>query len=176
MLLNELNLRALNVSASQVLPMSSTINVEGRELNINITAFQSGFGSGKKTVVSGSIKRVDNGTQKLFENADIEKIRRVVAALCELTTSGRVGARKPRAKKENSKIETLKQALAVARRLPKDWTIIDAEKLREAFKEARKKDRENRQDALKARAVAPILQRVAKLSDEERALLLASLQ
>lgn len=175
MLLNELNLRAINVSASQVLPMSSTINVEGRELVFTITAFQSGFGSGKKTVVSGSIKRVDNGIQKLFENADIEKIQRVVSSLCELTTSGRVKERKPRAK-ENSKIETLKQALAVARRLPKDWTIIDAEKLREAFKAARKKDRENRQEALKARAVAPILQRVAKLSNEEKALLLASLQ
>ena len=175
MLLNEFNLKALKVNAQSVLPVNSTLNVEGKELNINITAFQSGFGSGKKTVVSGSIKRVDNGTQKLFENADIEKIRRVVAALCELTTSGRVGARKPRAK-ENSKIETLKQALAVARRLPKDWTIIDAEKLREAFKAARKKDRENRQEALKARAVAPILQRVAKLSNEEKALLLASLQ
>lgn len=174
MLLQELNLKALKVNAQSVLPVNSTLNVEGKELNINITAFQSGFGSGKKTVVSGSIKRVDNGTQKLFENADIEKIRRVVSSLCELTTSGRVKERKPRTK-DTSEVEKISQALAVARRLPKDWTIIDAEKLREAFKAARKKDRENRQDALKARAVAPILQRVAKLSDEERALLLAAL-
>ena len=175
MLLNELNLRAINVSASQVLPMSSTINVEGRELVFTVTAFQTGFGSGKKTVVSGSIKRVDNNTTKVLENSDIEKIRRVVSSLCELTTSGRVKERKPRTK-DTSEVEKISQALAVARRLPKDWTIIDAEKLREAFKEARKKDRENRQEALKARAVAPILQRVAKLSNEERELLLAALQ
>lgn len=175
MLLQELNLKALKVNAQSVLPVNSTLNVEGRELVFTVTTFQTGFGSGKKTVVSGSIKRVDNNTTKVLENSDIEKIRRVVSSLCELTTSGRVGARKPRAK-ENSKIETLKQALAVARRLPKDWTIIDAEKLREAFKAARKKDRENRQEALKARAVAPILQRVAKLSNEEKALLLAALQ
>ena len=175
MLLNEFNLKALKVNAQSVLPVNSTLNVEGRELVFTVTAFQTGFGSGKKTVVSGSIKRVDNGTQKEFECADVEKLRRVVSSLCELTTSGRVGARKPRAK-ENSKIETLKQALAVARRLPKDWTIIDAEKLREAFKEARLTDRERAKEALKARAVAPILQRVAKLSNEEKALLLASLQ
>lgn len=175
MLLNELNLKALKVNAQSVLPVNSTLNVEGRELVFTVTAFQTGFGSGKKTVVSGSIKRVDNGTQKLFENADIEKIRRVVSSLCELTTSGRVKERKPR-NKDTRKTETLKQSLAVARRLPREWVKIDVENLRAAFKEARLTDRERAKEALKARAVAPILQRVAKLSNEEKALLLASLQ
>ena len=174
MLLQELNLKALKVNAQSVLPVNSTLNVEGRELVFTVTAFQTGFGSGKKTVVSGSIKRVDNNTTKVLENSDIEKIRRVVSSLCELTTSGRVKERKPRTK--DTKVEKLRQSLAVARRLPKEWTIIDAKKLRAAFKEARLTDRERAKDALKARAVAPILQRVAKLSNEERALLLAALQ
>lgn len=78
--------------------------------------------------------------------------------------------------KESTEVDKLKKSLAVARRLPQQWCKIDTVVLRAFFKDARKIDRENMQKALKARAVAPILERVAKLSAEERALLLASLQ
>ena len=145
MLLSELNLRALNVNAESVLPMVKNLAIEGVEVEFKIAAFQSGFGSGKKTVISGSVKRADNGTEKVLENADIEKVRRVVASLCELTSSGRTSERKPRAKKEVEvkilEVEKMRQALAVARRLPREWVSINADKVRAAFKEARKKDR-----------------------------------
>ena len=145
MLLSELNLRYLSVSAESVLPVVRLANVEGNEITFKITAFQSGFGSGKKSVISGSVKRADNGTEKPLENADIEKVRRVVASLCELTSSGRTSARKPRTPKVSevkiSEVEKLKQNLAVARRLPKEWIKIDPNKLRDAFIDARKKDR-----------------------------------
>ena len=141
MLVNELNLRYLSVSAESVLPVVRHANIEGQEVEFKITAFQSRFGSGKKTVISGSVKRADNGTEKLLENADIEKVRRVVASLCELTSSGRTSERKPRAPKGQSEVEKLRQALAVARRLPKEWVKIDPNKLRSAFIDARKKDR-----------------------------------
>ena len=178
MLLSELNLKALNVSASSVLPVSTSLSVEGKEVTFKITAFQSGFGSGKKTVVSGSIHRADNDTTKLIENADVEKVRRVCASLCELTTSGRTTTRKPRAQKERTKVEELKNTLAVARRVRSscNWIDINTKKLRTAFKAARDADRTNAKEALKARAVNPLLAKIEKLSPEERALLLASLQ
>lgn len=141
MLVNELNLRYLSVSAESILPVVRRANVEGREIEFKVTAFQSGYGSGKKSVISGSVKRADNGTEKLIECADIEKVRRVVASLCELTSSGRTSERKPRAPKGQSEVEKLRQALAVARRLPKEWVKIDPNKLRSAFIDARKKDR-----------------------------------
>ena len=145
MLLNELNLKALNVSTESVLPVVTSICVEGKELTIKITTFQSGYGSGKKSVISGTITRKDNGTEKILENADVEKVRRVVASLCELTTSGRTTTRKPRTQKavevKISEVEKLKQSLAVARRLPKEWVTINPNKLRTAFIDARKKDR-----------------------------------
>ena len=151
MLLNELKLSALYVSAESVLPVNRSLNVEGHILNFHITAFQSGFGSGKKSVISGSITRTDNDTEKLIENADVEKLRRVCASLCELTTSGRTSERKPRTlKKENTstKVEELRQSLAVARRLPKEWIKIDAQKLRTAFIRARKQDKAPRKLAV----------------------------
>ena len=176
MLLSELNLKALNVNASSVLPVEKNINVEGFEITFRISAFASGYGSGKKTVVSGSIKRADNGTEKLFEFADIEKLRRVCASLCELTTSGRTTERKPRTPKEQSEVDKLRQSLAVARRLPKEWCKIDTNELRIAFKRARKTDLKNVKEAIIKRNVSPLLEKVAKLSDEERTLFLASLQ
>ena len=182
MLLSELNLRYLSVSAESVLPVVRHANVEGHDIEFKITAFQSGFGSGKKSVVSGAIKRTDNDTQKLIENADIEKVRRVCASLCELTTSGRTSERKPRAPKEQTEVEKLRASLAVARRIcpfnefAKSWLIIDTKILREYFRLARKEDRENARKALQARAVDPLLAKIEKLSPEERALLLASLQ
>ena len=180
MLLQELKFKALNVNAESVLPVNSTLNVEGFEITFRITAFQSGFGSGKKTVISGSIKRMDNGTEKLIENADVEKVRRVVSSLCELTTSGRISERKPRTPKGTSEVDKLRQSLAVARRLCQlnSWVKLDMNELRIAFKRARKEDREREQKALQVRAIAPILEKIekAKLSDEARALLLASLQ
>ena len=178
MLLNELNLKALNVSAQTILPVSNSVCVEGYGITFKITAFQSGYGSGKKTVISGSVKREDNGTEKVLENADIEKVRRVVASLCALTASGRTTDRKPRAPKERTKVEELKSTLAVARRVRASccWVDINTGKLRTAFKAARQTDRENARKALQARAVDPLLSKIAKLSPEERALLLASLQ
>ena len=176
MLLSELNLRALGVSASSVLPVNITLNIEGKECIFKITAFQSGYGSGKKTVVSGSVKRTDNMTEKVFENADIEKVRRVVASLCELTQSGRTRERKPRTVKEQTEVEKLRASLAVARRLPRQWLKIDTVTLRAFFKEARAVDRENARKTLQARAVDPLLAKIEKLSPEERALLIASLQ
>lgn len=178
MLLNELNLKALNVSAETVLPLSKNINVEGYEITFNVTHFQSGFGSGKKTVISGSITRKDNGTEKVVENADIEKVRRVVSSLCELTSSGRTTERKPRALKVDTEVKKVSDTLKVVRRLytSSSWVRIDINKLRAEFKSARQIDREKQQKALQEKAVAPILERVARLSPEERALLVASLQ
>ena len=178
MLLNELNLRYLSVSAESVLPVVRRANVEGHDIEFKITAFQSGYGSGKKSVISGAVKRTDNGTEKLLECADIEKVRRMCASLCELTTSGRTTERKPRAVKEQTEVKKLREALAVARRLflSNTWVSIDTDQLRTAFKEAREIDRENARKALQARAVDPLLSKIAKLSTEERALLLASLQ
>ena len=176
MLLNELNLKALNINAQTILPVEQTINVEGKELKIKIVNFQSNYGSGKKSVISGSIHRADNDTTKLIENADVEKVRRVVASLCELTTSGRTSGRKPRTPKEQTEVDKLRQSLAVARRLPKQWVKIDTTILRAFFKEARQIDREKAREALKEKAVTPLLAKIEKLSPEERALLLASLQ
>ena len=176
MLLNELNLNALDVNAESVLPVVRCVNIEGHEITFKITSFQSGFGSGKKTVISGNITRADNDTKKLIENADVEKLRRVVTSLCELTKSGRTTERKLRAPKERSEVEQLRGALAVARRLPKEWIHIDVKVLRNQFKIARKEDREKEQKELQVRAVDPILAKIKKLSPKERALLLSSLQ
>ena len=177
MLLNELNLKALNINAQTILPVEQTIDVEGKELKIKITGFQTGFGSGKKTVVSGSIKRVDNNTEKVIENADIEKVRRVCASLCELSKSGRTTERKPRTPKEPTEVDKLRQNLAVARRLPK-WVKIDAAAVWKAYQEAKYTDRQNYIKKIRQEEVTPILKKIekAKLSDEARALLLASLQ
>ena len=182
MLLSELNLRSLSVNAESVLPVEKVVNVEGKELTLRITTFQSGYGSGKKTVISGTITRADNNTTKVLENADVEKVRRVVSSLCELTSGGRTSERKPRTPKEKTEVEKLRQALAVARRISlvdefaNPWLIIDAKVLRAYFKLARKEDRENARKALQARAVGPLLAKIEKLSPEERALLLSSLQ
>ena len=176
MLLNELNLKALNVSAQSVLPVEQVANVEGYEVTFKITAFQSGYGSGKKTVVSGMVSLNDaNHTSTELKNSDIESIRRKVAKLIGLKNTSE---RKPRTPKEISVVKQVSDTLAIARRAlaKNDWLTIDAEKLRAAFKIARQIDRENARKALQARAVAPILEKVAKLSPEERALLLASLQ
>ena len=175
MLLEELNLKALNVNAESVLPIKKSINVEGKEIEFKITAFQSGFGNGKKTVISGVVKRVDNNSTQLLENADIEKIRRIVSSLCELMPRAQYRKQTP-AQKKQTEVEKLRQSLAVARRLPREWLIIDANKLRAAFRQAQRADKENARKALHARAVAPILDKIEKLSAEERSLLLASLQ
>ena len=178
MLLNELNLKALNISASSVLPVYVTLNIEGKELEFKITAFQTGFGSGKKSVISGFIKRANNNTTKLIENADIEKVRRVCASLCELTQRERTIERKSRAVKEQTEVEKLRASLAVARRLPKDWITIDAAAVWKAYKEAKYRDRQEHIKKVRQAEVTPILKQIekAKLSDEARALLLASLQ
>ena len=180
MLLNELNLRSLGVNAESVLPVEKNLNIEGYEITFKITAFQSGFGSGKKSVISGMVSLNDaNHTSTTLENSDIESIRRKVAKLVGLKTTSE---RKPRAPKEQTEVEKLRQNLAVARRLctfnefENPWVKIDAKALRAHFKLARKEDRENARKALQARAVDPLLAKIEKLSPEERALLLASLQ
>ena len=179
MLLSELNLKALNVSAASVLPISVSASVEGKEVIFKITAFQSGFGKGKKTVVSGSVRRPDTGTIFEFVTLDIERLRSVIAKLLGLKSTSE---RKPRAVKEKTEVEKLRASLAVARRIcpfnefANSWLIIDAKVLRAHFKLARKEDRENERKALQARAVDPLLAKIEKLSPEERALLLASLQ
>ena len=178
MLLSELNLKALNISAESVLPMSVNASIEGKEITFKITGFQSRFGSGKKTVISGSITRADNDTKKIIENADIEKVRRVCASLCELTSSGRTSERKSRAPKEQTEVKKISDTLKVARRLflSNEWVTIDARKLRATFWLARQNDRLKKEKELKERELAPLLKKVAKLSDEARALFLASLQ
>ena len=142
MLLSELNLKALNVNAQSVLPMVKNLAIEGVEVELKIIAFASGFGKGKKTVISGSVKRADTGTIFEFVTLDIERLRSVIAKLLGLKSTSE---RKPRAQKKVeekiSEVEKLRQALAVARRLPKEWIKIDPNKLRAAFIDARKKDR-----------------------------------
>ena len=176
MLLNELNLKALNISAESVLPVEKVVNVEGHEVTFRITAFQSGYGSGKKSVVSGMVSLNDaNHTSTELNNSDIEAIRRKVSKLLGFKNTSE---RKPRAVKGSTEVELLQASLGVARRLCQlnSWVKLDANELRTAFKLARKKDRENAKKALQARAVDPLLAKIEKLSPEERALLLASLQ
>ena len=178
MLLNELNLKALCVSAESVLPLVKNLNVEGKEVKFTINEFKSGYGSGKKSVISGSIKRQDNETITFLENADIEKVRRYTALVVGMTKNGRLPKGTLRASRtsKDTEVKKLSDALAVARRVSCSWLSIDADKLREAFKTARETDRKRAKETKQVRAVAPILERVAKLSPEERALLLASLQ
>ena len=180
MLLSELNMKALKVSASSVFPLLTSVCVEGYEIEFKITAFQSGFGSGKKSVISGKISLNDaNHTSTEIENFDIEAVRRTISRLLGLKNTSE---RKPRAPKEQSEVEKLRASLAVARRLcpfnefSNPWLIIDAKVLRAYFKIARKEDRKKAQDALKEKAVNPLLAKIEKLTPEERALLLASLQ
>ena len=175
MLLNEMNLKALCVNAESVFPVEKVLNVEGYEVTFKITAFQSGFGSGKKSVISGEVLRKDTGILFVLENSDIEVIRRKVAKLIGLKNTSE---RKTRTPKGSTKVEELKKTLAVARRVRSSccWIDINTNKLRTAFKAARQEDRENARKALQARAVDPLLSKIAKLSPEERALLLASLQ
>ena len=172
MLLSELNLKALNINASSVLPFEQIVNIEGKELKIQIVNFQSNYGSGKKTVVSGSASY--GNTTYEFINKDVIGFRASVAKVLGLKNTAKVT--RIRAVKEQTEVEKLRQALAVARRLPKEWTKIDAAAVWRAYQKAKETDRKNAREALKARAVAPILEKVAKLSAEERALLLASLQ
>ena len=143
MLLSELNLKALNVSAESVLPVEKIMNIEGFEVTFKIAGFQSGYGSGKKSVISGMVSLNDaNHTSTELNNSDIENIRRKVAKLVGLKSTSE---RKPRTPKVSevklSEVEKLKQNLAVARRLPKEWLTINPNKLRTAFIDARKKDR-----------------------------------
>ena len=174
MLLQELNLKALNVSASSVFPFSTSVCVEGKELNFTINEFKTGYGSGKKSVISGKVSLNDtNHTSTTLENADIESIRRKVAKLLGLKNTSE---RKPRTPKEQSEVEKLRQALAVARRLPKEWLTIDAAAVWKAYQEAKAQDAKKAKEALKEKAVNPLLAKIEKLSAEERALLLASLQ
>lgn len=141
MLLNELNLRALAVNAQSVLPIEKIFNVEGRELKFKITAFQNRFGSGKKSVISGSVSLNDeNHTSIALENSDIEEIRRKVSKLCGLKTSS---ARKSRAPKEpvvKTEVEKLRDSLAVARRLPKEWVTINTAGVWKAYQKAKQLD------------------------------------
>ena len=174
MLLQELNMKALNVSAESVFPVCVTLNIEGKEVTFKITSFLSGYGSGKKSVISGTISLNDaNHTSTEIENFDIEAVRRTIARLLGLKNTSE---RKPRAPKERTKVEELRQLLAVARRLPKAWVKIDAAAVWKAYQEAKAQDAKKAQDALKEKAVNPLLSKIAKLSAEERALLLASLQ
>ena len=90
MLLHELNLKALNVNAESVLPMEQTIDVEGKVLKIKIVNFQSNYGSGKKTVISGTISLDDmNKTTVELNNCDIETVRRKISKLLGLKRSDR---------------------------------------------------------------------------------------
>lgn len=178
MLLNELNLKALNVSASSVLPYSTTLNVEGRELEFKITAFASGFGSGRKTVISGSVECKGTDTKFLFENADIEKLRRFAGLAAGVSKNGRFKSGTLRASRTITEVKKLSETFKTARAVSAkcNWIKLDTDELRAAFKRAREIDRENARKALQARAVDPLLSKIAKLTPEERALLLASLQ
>lgn len=172
MLLSELNLKALNINAQTVLPVEQSIDVEGKVLKIKIVNFQSNYGSGKKTVVSGSASY--GNTTYEFINKDVIGFRASVAKTLGIKNTAKVT--RIRAPKEQSEVEKLRQLLAVARRLPNQWVKIDVITLRAFFKEARDTDRENARKALQARAVDPLLAKIEKLTPEERALLLASLQ
>ena len=176
MLLSELNMKALNVSAESVLPLSTSVNIEGFIVEFKITAFVSGFGSGKKSVISGTISLNDaNHTGTELNNSDIETIRRKVKKLLGLKTTSE---RKPRTPKEQTEVEKLRQSLAVARRLPKTWVKIDAAAVWKAYQEAKYMDRQEHIKKIRQEEVTPLLKKIAKakLSDEARALLLASLQ
>ena len=178
MILNELNLKALNVSAVSVLPVFTTLNIEGKELNFNITAFASGYGSGKKTVVSGTVECKGTNTKFFFENSDIEKLRRFAGTAAGVSKNGRFKSGTLRAPRTITEVKKLSEPFKTARAVVSkcNWIKLDTEELRTAFKRAREIDRETKQKALQARAVDPLLAKIAKLSAEERALLLASLQ
>lgn len=178
MLLSELNLKALNINAQTVLPVEQSIDVEGKVLKIKIVNFQSNYGSGKKSVVSGSASY--GNTTYEFINKDVIGFRASVAKTLGIKNTAKVT--RIRASKEQTEVEKLRQSLAVARRLcpfnefSNPWLIINVKALRAHFRLARKEDRIKAQEALKARAVDPLLAKIEKLTPEERALLLASLQ
>ena len=174
MLLSELNLKALNINAQTMLPVCKTLKVEGKELEFKITAFQTGFGSGKKTVVSGSVECKKTVTKFCFENSDIEKLRRFAGLAAGVSFKTLRASRTTTTTEVKKLSATFKTARAVVSQC--NWIKLDTEELRAAFKAARDTDRKNAREALKARAVAPILEKVAKLTPEERALLLSSLQ
>ena len=172
MLLSELNLKALNINASSVLPFEQIINVEGKELKIRVIDFKSNYGSGKKTVISGSASY--GNTVYEFVNKDVIGFRASVAKTLGIKNTAKVS--RIHTPKGSTEVEKLRQSLAVARRLPQQWIKIDVITLRAFFKEARQTDRERAKEALKEKAVNPLLAKIEKLSAEERALLLASLQ
>ena len=172
MLLSELNLKALNVSAQSILPVEQTIAVEGKVLKIKIVNFQSNYGSSKKSVVSGSASY--GNTTYEFMNKDVIGLRASVAKTLGITNTAKVN--RIHTTKGQSEVEKLRQALTVARRLPKMWVKIDAAAVWKAYQEAKAQDAKKAQDALKEKAVSPLLAKIEKLSPEERALLLASLQ
>ena len=172
MLLSELNLKALNINAQSVLPVEQTIDVEGKVLKIKIVNFQSNYGSGKKSVVSGSASY--GNTTFEFMNKDVIGFRASVAKTLGLKNTAKVT--RIHTTKGQSEVEKLRQSLSVARRLPKEWVKIDTAAVWKAYQEAKTQDAKKAQDALKEKAVNPLLVKIAKLSEEERALLLASLQ
>ena len=172
MLLSELNLKALNINASSVLPFEQIVNIEGKELKIKIVNFQSNYGSGKKTVVSGSASY--GNTTYEFINKDITGFRASVAKTLGIKNTAKVS--RISTIKEQTEVDKLRQNLAVARRLPKEWIKIDTAAVWKAYQDAKKADKEREQKALKEKAVSPLLAKIEKLSPEERALLLASLQ
>lgn len=137
MLLNELNLKALNINTQTILPVEQIIDVEGKVLKIKIVNFQSNYGSGKKTVVSGSASY--GNTTYEFINKDVIGLRASVAKTLGIKNTAKVT--RIRTPKETTEVDKLRQSLALARRLSKEWITIDAPKLRTAFKDARKKDR-----------------------------------
>ena len=174
MLLSELNFKALNVSTSSVLPLCTTLNIEGKELKIKIVNFQSNYGSGKKTVVSGSASY--GNTTCEFINKDITGFRASVAKALGIKNTAKVS--RIHTTKEQTEVNKLRQSLAVARRLPKEWVNINAAALWKAYQEAKHIDRQEHIKQIRQEKVDPILKQIekAKLSDEARALLLASLQ
>ena len=174
MLLQELNLKALNVNAQTILPVEQTINIEGKLLKIKIVNFQSKYGSGKKSVVSGSASY--GNTTYEFINKDVIGFRASVAKTLGIKNTAKVT--RIHTTKGQSEVEKLRASLAVARRLcaSHTWVEVDAKKLRSSFWAARQTDRKKAQDALKEKAVNPLLAKIEKLTPEERALLLASLQ
>ena len=174
MLLSELNLKALNINAQTILPVEQTIDVEGKVLKIKIVNFQSNYDKKKKTVVSGSASY--GNTTYEFMNKDVTGFRASVAKALGIKNTAKVS--RIHTLKEQTEVDKLRQNLAVARRLPKEWVKIDAAAVWKAYKEAKYTDRQERIKKIRQEEITPLLKQIekAKLSDEARALLLASLQ
>lgn len=128
----------LKMFKSNELP--STVNYDEGKIVVN--RYITGYGSGKKTVVDGWFTTTTGTYQIIY--LDIQQLKTKLLKWCGATTP--TSERKPRTPKEQpvaikTEVEKLRDSLAIARRLPKEWITIDVAALRKAYQRARQVDK-----------------------------------